>query len=274
VREEGLPLEVIRAGSVRDAAGILDSRGGARLLGGGTLLVRQVTSGDLSITAFVLSDGLGLDRIEVDGRRVEIGAAVTMAQVASHPALAFLKPVACGIGGPAVRAVATVGGNLFAPYPFGDFAVALLALGAEVTVDGVDRSEAIDLGKFLAQRKEARGRVVCKLAFDLPPEGAFRFVKVVRRRPHGAAVLSIAALLPIEGGVVRGARIAYGAMAPTPMRARVVERVLEGKPLNADTVQRAEAAAAEGCAPLSDPFASAWYRLNVLPVYLKRLLLS
>ena len=55
-----------------------------------------------------------------------------MAKILAHPGLAFLHPVAREIGGPAVRAMATVGGNLFAPAPYGDFAVALLALGAEV----------------------------------------------------------------------------------------------------------------------------------------------
>ena len=65
--------------------------------------------------------------------RAEIGAAATMASIVAHADLQFLRPVASSIGGPAVRAMATVGGNLFAPYPYGDFAVALLALGAEVT---------------------------------------------------------------------------------------------------------------------------------------------
>jgi hypothetical protein len=51
-------------------------------------------------------------------------------------ALAFLAPVARSIGGPAVRAAATVGGNLFAPSPYGDFSVALLALGAIVSREG------------------------------------------------------------------------------------------------------------------------------------------
>ena len=67
--------------------------------------------------------------------RAEIGAAVTMARIAAEPKLAFLKPVAESIGGPAIRNMATVGGNLFARYPYGDFAVALLALDADVVIE-------------------------------------------------------------------------------------------------------------------------------------------
>ena len=74
-----MALDVVRADSVRDAAAILAGRKGARFMGGGTLAVRQANSGEAPAAVLVLSDGLGLDRIEIDGRRAEIGAAVTMA---------------------------------------------------------------------------------------------------------------------------------------------------------------------------------------------------
>jgi CO/xanthine dehydrogenase FAD-binding subunit len=268
-----MALDVIRAQSARDAAAILDGNAGARFVGGGTLVVRQVSSGDASIHALVLSGQPDLDTIVIRGRRAEVGAAVTMAEIAAHAELAFLKPVAMEIGGPAVRAMATVGGNLFAPYPYGDFTVALLALNAEVAFETASGMETVDLDKFLVGGS-TKARIVRSVSFDLPADGAFRFAKVMRRRPHGASVLSIAAVLPVKAGIVSGARVAYGAMSPRPMRARVVERVLESKPLYDDTIQRAVSVAAEGCAPQTDPFASDWYRLNVLPVHLKRLLES
>ena len=269
-----MAVDVLRVDSLRAAAAILHERDDSRFVGGGTLVVRAVTAGGGSIGALVLSDGLGLDQIRIDGRRVELGAAVTMAAVAAHPKLTFLHPVAHEIGGPAIRAMATIGGNLFAPYPYGEFAVALLALGAQASLEDSQRAEIVDLSAMLGRKGQGKPRIVRSVAFDVPPPGAFRFAKVMRRSPHGASVLSIAAVLPVESGRVTNARVAYGAMAPTPMRARVVERVLEGKPLDAETIVRAVAVAAEGCAPLSDPFASDWYRLNVLPVHLKRLLQS
>ena len=266
-----MPLEVVRATSLGDAAALLAKNSAARLVAGGTLVVRAVNSGDVSIEKLVLCDDLGLDRIAVANGRVELGAALTMADILAEPKLAFLRPVAESIGGPAVRAMATIGGNLFAPCPYGDFAVALLALDAVVSVAG-DTAETIALEDFLATREARAGRIVKSVAFALPAEGAFRFAKAVRKHPHGASVLSIAAALAVAGGVVKNAHVAYGAMAPTAMRARAVERALEGKPLDADTIALASAVAAEGCAPLSDPQASAWYRLNVLPAHLKRLL--
>ena len=266
-----MPLGVLRPDSIKAAAAALAADPGARFLGGGTLLVRDYSSGDLSIGTLVLGDGLGLDQIRIEAGRVELGAAVTMAKIAAHPGLSFLHEVAREIGGPAVRSMATVGGNLFAPAPYGDFSVALLALAAEIGTEYAARSESIALEAFLPSRK-ALGRIVTSVSFALPPAGAFRFAKVTRKHPHGASLLSIAVLLPVVDGCVKGARVAYGAMAPTAMRAHAVEKALEGKALDAAAIASAVAVAGEGTSPASDPHASAWYRANVLPVHLARLL--
>lgn len=267
-----MALKVIRVGSVAEAAAMVAEDGGARVAAGGTLVVRDHTAGDVAITSLVLTDGLGIGGIAVDGKTVTIGAAATMAKIAAHPALAFLRPVALSIGGPAIRAMATAGGNILAPYPYGDFAVALLALDARVAVEIGKGGQTVDLTRFLATPDAAPGGIIVNVSFTMPPEGAFRFAKVIRRKPHGASVLSIAAVLPLTGGKIANARVAYGAMAPRPMRANAVEAALNGKALDAAGIAAAVKVATDGTAPLTDPQASAWYRTAVLPVHLKRLL--
>jgi xanthine dehydrogenase small subunit len=267
-----MTLAVVKVDSVRQAVAMLAAEPGARFLAGGTLLVRDVNEGDVAIDRLVLSDGLGMDTIEVSGGRATIGAAVVMARMAAHRELDFLRPVAESIGGPAIRNMATVGGNLFAPSPYGDFAVALLALGATATIETLDGTETVDLESLLSGNGRRASGIVRAVAFDLPTPGAFRFAKIIRRHPRGASVLSIAAVLPLAGGKVSGARIGYGAMAPTPIRARAVEQALEGKVLNADAIAAAQKVAVAGADPTSDAQASDWYRLNVLPVHLGRLL--
>lgn len=265
-----MALDIVRVDSVVKAAGVLAGDDGAHFLGGGTFLVRALTAGDPSIRKFVLPDGLGLDRITL-GDTITIGSAVTMAQVAKEPGLAFLSPVAESIGGPAVRNMATVGGNLFARSPYGDFAVALLALGATVLSETRDGGKAEDLQAFIADGAKRRD-VVGAVRFTAPPEGAFRYLKVTRKHPHGASVLSIAALLPTRDGKVSGARVAYGAMAARPMRALAVEAAINGAVLGEATIRAAAKVATEGTAPEDDSQASAWYRTAVLPVHLGRLL--
>ncbi|HET7716940.1 MAG TPA: FAD binding domain-containing protein [Bauldia sp.] len=265
-----MALEILRAESVSQAAGTLAGDDRAHFLAGGTFLVRAVTTGDGAIRKLVLADGLGLDRIAL-GDTVTIGSAVTMAEVAREPRLAYLAPVAESIGGPAVRNMATVGGNLFARSPYGDFTVALLALGAAVVSETLDGEEIADLEVFLRDGPK-RGGIVRSVRFTAPPAGAFSYLKVTRKHPHGASVLSIAALLPKTADKATGVRVAYGAMAPRPMRARAVEAALEGKVLDAAAINAAAEVAAEGTAPEDDPQASAWYRRTVLPVHLRRLL--
>ena len=194
-----MALEIVRVDSVQAAAALLATDSRARFIGGGTIAIRDVNYGDGFVRRLVLPEGLRLDEIHVDAGRASLGAAVTMARVAAHAQLGFLKPVAGSIGGPAIRAMATVGGNLFAPYPFGDFTVAMLALGAAVTVEGPDGRQTLDLEDFLSGTVSPVS-VVLSLSFELPD--ALRFAKVVRRKPHGASVLSVAAVLPIVGGVV------------------------------------------------------------------------
>ena len=267
-----MALDIVRAESLGEAATLLATDDGARFLAGGTFLVRALTAGDPSIRKFILADGLGLDAVRIgESDTVTIGSAVTMARLAAEPGLDFLAPVADSIGGPAVRTMATVGGNLFALSPYGDFTVALLALGAAVICATPEGDTIADLESFLADGAQ-RGALVRAVRFRTPPAGAFRYRKVTRKHPHGASVLSIAAVLPVIDGRLAGPRIAYGAVAPRPMRAKAVEAALDGRPLDAATIADAVRAACEGTAPEDDPQASAWYRRAVLPVHLRRLL--
>jgi CO/xanthine dehydrogenase FAD-binding subunit len=86
--------------------------------------------------------------------------------------------------------------------------------------------------------------------------------------------MSISALLPLSNGRVSGARIAYGAMGPAPMRAKSAERALEGRTLDAAGIAPALAVAHDGAAPADNAIGSAWWRREILPIHLRRLLLG
>jgi xanthine dehydrogenase small subunit len=256
-----------------DAAGVLSSERGARFLAGGTLVMRAVNEADPTITTLVRSTDPSFVSVAISAGRIELGAGVTMATILADRELAFLHPVARAVGGPAVREAATVGGNLFAPSPYGDFAAALLALDATVMLAGGYGGRELPLEELLGRRDRGVG-LVASVAFRRPANAAFRFAKVSRVHPKGLSILSIAAQLPIASGRVSGARIAYGAMSRTPVRAKSAERALEGRSLDAAAIAPALAVAAEGTSPADDAIASAWWRREILPVHLRRLLLG
>jgi CO/xanthine dehydrogenase FAD-binding subunit len=235
--------------------------------------MRALNEGDLSISTVVRATDRALAQLDLAGSRVTIGASVTFARILATRELAFLHPVAASIGGPAVRNMGTIGGNLFAPTPFGDFAVALLALDATVSVQGGYGARNVPIEEFLAGRDRQPGALVVSVSCQRPHgTEAFRYRKIARVKPKGGSVVTLAAHLPMSGGRIVGVRIAFGAMAATSVRAKAAERALEGRALDAASVAAAVAAATEGTSPANDSLASAWYRREVVGVHLRRLL--
>ena len=265
-----MTVTVKLAASAAEAAAALAADRGARFMAGGTLLMRAMNEGDVSITTIVRLADRGMTEVRATGSRITLGAGVTLAQIMRDRELAFLSPVVRSIAGPAVRTAATIGGNLHAPPPYGDFAVALLALDATVSVMAGYGAREMPVEEYLAGRERGAG-LVLSVSFERPSQPqAFRWRKMARVKPKGASVVSIAAHVPTGGRV----RVAYGAMAPTAIRAKAVERALEGRALDEAGIAAAVSVAAEGTSPATDAIASAWYRREVVGVHLRRLLLG
>jgi CO/xanthine dehydrogenase FAD-binding subunit len=268
-----MPVSVKTCATPAEVAAALASDRGARFIAGGTLVMRSLNEGDIGISTLVRLADRALSQIRLSGPQVTLGAEVTLAAILRERELGYLHGVVQSIGGPAVRTTGTVGGNLFAPPPFGDLAVALLALDATVSVQIGYSVHEMSLDEFLSGRDRNTGQLVLRVSFERPA-GALRWRKATRVKPKGASIVAIAAHLPNLAGRVASARIAYGAMAPTAIRARAAERTLEGRMLDEAGVAGAVAAAAEGTSPATDAIASAWYRREVVGVHLRRLLLG
>jgi CO/xanthine dehydrogenase FAD-binding subunit len=265
----GLALHA--AATPREACGRIAKRE-ARLIAGGTLVMSEINNDETDTTSLVDLAPLKLRSIKIAGTQATFGAMTTMADIAAHPKLKFLRPVVEAIGGPAVRNMATVGGNLHAEAPYGDLGVALLALEAKVTLEMARQKKTMSLEDFFAGRHKLAAYVLTAVSFGLPAANSFFFTKAIRRKPVSASVVAIAALLPRKGKALAKPRIAFGAMAPHPVRAKAVEAALDGKPLDVEAIAAAAAVATKDCAPQTDPYASAWYRREIAPVHLARLL--
>jgi CO/xanthine dehydrogenase FAD-binding subunit len=244
-----------------------------RYLGGGTLVMRALNEGDVSISTVVRATDRALFRIDTASSRITIGAGVTFAKILAERELAFLHAPARSIGGPAVRNMGTVGGNLFAQNPYGDFTVALLALDATVSVQSGFGARDVPIEEFLQSRERQSGALVVAVSCQKPASAdAFRYRKVARIKPKGGSVITLAAHLPSSNGRISGARIALGSMAATQIRAKAAERALEGRSLDDSSITAAAAAAAEGLSPTDNALGSAWYRREIVGVHLRRLL--
>ena len=268
-----MPVTVKTFASSGEAASALSSDRGARYLGGGTLVMRALNEGDISISTVVRATDQALiphrrvERTRHDRRRRHLCQDPGRARprLSARPARS--------IGGPAVRNMGTVGGNLFAPNPYGDFTVALLALDATVSVQGGLGARDMPIEEFLQSRERQSGALVLAVSCARPASAdAFRYRKIARIKPKGGSVITLAAHLPLSGGRIAGARIALGSMAATQIRARAAERALEGRSLDDAAISAAAAAAAEGVSPADNALGSAWYRREIVGVHLRRLL--
>src|SRR5205823_5228390 len=136
--------------------------------------------------------------------------------------------------------------------PYGDMATALLALDAVVMTASGTATKSVAIEDFLGQRANLTKSLVTSVSFERPAKNAFHFTKAIRRRLVSAAVVTIAALLPLKRGKIAGARIAYGAMAETAIRVPAVEAALEGKALDEAAIAAAADVANKGARPQDD----------------------
>ncbi|HEU0115155.1 MAG TPA: FAD binding domain-containing protein, partial [Thermomicrobiales bacterium] len=152
---------------VSDAIARLSAGSGAALIAGGTLLMPAINTTASDVQTLVSARRLGLNGIAVANGRATIGAATTLAAFGRDHRLAVLRPVVESIAAPPIRNLATVGGNLFARQPYGDLAVALLALDATVAIAGPNGARQAPVADVL-EGGVAPGEIVTTIAFDVP----------------------------------------------------------------------------------------------------------
>jgi CO/xanthine dehydrogenase FAD-binding subunit len=184
-----------------------------------------------------------------------------------------LRPVVESIAAPPIRNLATVGGNLFARQPYGDLAVALLALDATAAIVGPNGARQAPVADVI-EGGVAPDEIVTSVAFDLPAPGTWFYTKAMRRKLNSAAIVTVAASIAVEDGTIRAARVALGGAGSRPVRARSAEAALAGRPLDAAAVNEAADRALDDANPFTDAYASAWYRARVLPVHFRRAILG
>jgi CO/xanthine dehydrogenase FAD-binding subunit len=268
--------------SAEEAVGFLHEHGDDLVvLGGGTIVMGLINDGVIVSKRAMSLARAGLDRIDEANGSITIGATATLARLERLESLPIVAAAARMIGGPAVRTMATAGGNLFAPPPHGDLAVPLLALDGQVDVLGRQGPRTLPLETFLSQRtpldggRAAGAPAELVTAVHVPrPAGKTAYFKLARRRANAAAVVAVAARVSLDDGICTDARVALGAAGPHASRARSAEAILVGQPFDAWHIAAAAEAAMAECEPFTDALAGAWYRRRMVGVYVRRALES
>jgi len=216
--------------------------GCARVLGGGTDLLLDIQQGRSPVVEAMLDTSRisGLDRISKEDGYIVIGCAVTHTQIVQDESIRRYGSClveACGvIGGPQVRNVATLAGNVAHAMPAGDGSIGLLALGGEVEVADASGCRWMPLqDTFLGPGKSAidpHRVLLTRLRFRPATAGSgSAFTRVMRPQGVALPMISMAACLGInDSNLMSGVRISLGPAGPVPCLARTAMDLLNGKP--------------------------------------------
>jgi CO/xanthine dehydrogenase FAD-binding subunit len=273
---------------LQQALAALSQPEGVIVLAGGTDLMPQSHAGKVKPGRMLLNirriDGLG--GVHVDGAQLVLGTLVSVTTLMSHPLVTrhapLLRLAAEKFASDQIRNAATIGGNVCNASPAGDLLAPLLALDAEVELARLSNNgEVLARQVPMASFATGPGRTVREpyeliTAVHVPlarPGQVVRFYKGGTRQALDISSISIAlAARRGDDGALHDVRLALGAVAPTPIRARAAEAALEGHRLDAATIRNAAEAAAAGAKPIDDVRASAWYRLELLRNMTERML--
>ena len=165
-------------------------------------------------------------------------------------------------GSDAIRNSATLGGNLANASPAADLATPLLVMDAEVLIKSSGGDRVLPLKEFF----RGPGQTALKpqellVEIRIPAfKGKTAFKKLGRRKAMTLSVVNVAVRLDGNGKKCNEARIALGSMAPTPMRCKKAETMLQGKALDRELIKACAVQAVNEASPIDDQRATAWYR--------------
>ncbi len=210
-----------------------------------------------------------LRRIADDNDYLTIGAGCTLTEVFENPITPdILKQAISNMASPAIRNIATIGGNICNASPAGDTLPPLYALGAEIIVQSKSGERKIPIEQFIVGPGETilqSDEIVGEIIVPLDKFDKTFYRKIGTRKATALAKISFVGLARISGDIVENIRIAFGAVAPTVVRDEKIEDKIRGKKI-AEIFDIANEIAQEyslQIRPIDDQRSTAQYRKEV-----------
>ncbi len=276
-------FDYIAPSTVQEAVALLAKHGaGARVLAGGTDLIIQAREGRRDVALMV--DVKGIAEVTVlslasDGS-LRVGAATSCATIYQNAEVAKRFPAlvdsAALIGGIQIQSRASLGGNLCNSGPAGDTIPTLIALSATCEIAGPAGTRTVAVEDFCTgpgRNVLQNGEMLVALTFPAPAShSGAAFERFIPRNEMDIAVANAAAnvTLSADGGTFQSARIAIGAVAPTPLYVAAAGAALAGQSVSDATIAKACAAAQEAAIPITDMRGSIDQRKHLVGVLVRR----
>jgi carbon-monoxide dehydrogenase medium subunit len=274
---------VERPTTISQAVQLLSDGGeSARVLAGGTDVIviararrRKI---DLLVDVKHIPEVMGIDWNPSSG--LTIGAAVPCYQIYGNPDVIANYPAiidsASLIGGTGIQGRASFGGNLCNSSPSGDSIPTQIVLEGVANITGPSGERSVPVEDFCTgpgANVLQQGEFLVSLSFPTPePNSGARFLRFIPRNEMDIAVCNAASAVKMDGDTVRWARVAIGAVAPTPLLVQGAADALVGNPLTDATIEAAAAAARDAASPIDDMRGSIKQRKHLAAVLTRRTL--
>ena len=268
-------------GTSKEAAVLMQGeRGQAFVLAGGTdLMVRmkgRFVEPDLLVDIKHIS---AMQSIKKSATGFRIGAAVSAAEMGENTSLKKTWPgvveSANLIGSDQIQNRCTIAGNLCNASPAADAVPALIAAGAKVNVVGAQRRRTVAVESIITgpgTTSLRKGEVVEAITLPKrPPKSSDAYLRFTPRSEMDIAVVGAGVSLTLDRNlVIKSARVALGAVAPTPLLVPAAARAIVGTKLNKAALNALAEACSAACNPIDDKRGTIEFRTEVVGVLAQR----
>jgi carbon-monoxide dehydrogenase medium subunit len=253
-----------------------------RFMAGGTDLLVAMKKREITPQHLISLNGIAaLKGITLDKKGgVKIGALTTLAEIERSDIIQRqffpLRDAIDVMASAQVRSLATIGGNLCSAVPSADTAPPLIALNASLKLVGPEGERSILVEEFFTGPKETvrkSNEILTAIVIPKPEVlSSGCYLKLMRRHAMDLAIVGVAAYLKLdrEKKTCTEARIALGAVAPTPIRVPEVEALLINHTIDEKLITEAARLAGMQCRPISDIRSSLEYRCSMVEVLTRR----
>lgn len=277
-------VECLFPKTVREALSLLKKhREKAKVIAGGTDLLPKMKHRQITPRYLIDLNGIPVLRfIKYEKEKgLRIGAGTTLNEILESPLVNRYYPIlikaVSQMASSQIRNTATIGGNLCNGAPSADTAPPLIALGARLKLVDLRKERRVLAEDFFKGPEETvidHSELVTEI--QIPPSPARKFGTYLKHTLRGAmdlAIVGVAVCMTLDSkkSVCRDIKIAMGAVAPTPMRAKKAEEILKGEAFDEDLIEHAARMASEESRPrLTSLRASPEYKREMVRVLTKR----
>ena len=275
--------EIKEPKSLEEALKVLDSNTKLKIISGGTDVLIKLHHGKISDAELLSIKNLDTLRdIKIlEDKTISIGANSTFSDIFRSEVInnnvPILSEAAVSMGGPQIRNMATIGGNVCNGAVSADSAPALFSLNAELKIKSLNNERIVKItefydgpGKVKIERNEILTEILIKEEDYKNKKG--KYIKFANRKALDISMLGVALLYEIEDNIFKDLRVSLGVAAPTPIRCRTAENFAIGNNITNEVINKIAELARLDSNPRNSWRGSRDYRLHLISTLIKRIL--